>query len=85
MDGYAFSSLLHLSLTHSLNHSLTHTLTHFHTHALTHTMLEDHGKSLHSFVLQLEGGAWESKRVVERARTKNGPLALGRLVSKVSE
>jgi hypothetical protein len=48
-------------------------------------MLEDHGKSLHSFVLQLEGGAWESKRVVERARTKNGPQALGRLVSKVSE
>lgn len=48
-------------------------------------MLEEHGKSYHSFVLQLEGSTWDHKRVVDRARTKNGPQALGRLIKKVEQ
>lgn len=37
----------------------------------------------HSFVLQLESDSWDAKRVLDRARTKNGPQALGRIKEKV--
>ena len=41
--------------------------------------------TFHSFVLQLEAGVWDQKRVLDRSRTKNGPQALSRLITKLDK